>query len=152
MFDYTLLPFFSSMIILTLIILAIGIHFWRNVLVMFIVIPVAFFCAFSGYNTIVNVLGYPVQQSIPEDSLYVKHIESMDGTELYVWVIEPNKVKPKNFRIPATDKNKKTMDSASDRSEKGVPQQIGEDKDQNGELNLGEYRTYDFTIDSQGLK
>ena len=107
MFDFNLLPFFLSMIVLTLIVLAIGIHFWRNAIVMFVVIPVAMFCAFSGYNTIVTVLGYPVQQQIPEDALYLSHIQNGDGTELYVWVIEPERMEPKNFRVPATEQNKK---------------------------------------------
>lgn len=153
MFDFNLLPFFASMLMLTLIVLAIGIHFWRNATVMFIVIPVAMFCAFSGYNTIVSVLGYPVQQTIPDDALYLKHIESADGTELYVWAIEPEKATPKNFRIPATKQNKKSMQQAEGRGKKGVPQQIGKaPKGPNGEVNPGEYRTYDFSVDPQGLK
>ena len=47
MFDFNLLPFFASMLVLTLIVLGIGVHFYRNALVMFVVIPVALFCAFS---------------------------------------------------------------------------------------------------------
>ena len=48
MFDYNLFPFFASMILLIIIVLAIGVHFYRNALIMFVVIPVAMFSAFTG--------------------------------------------------------------------------------------------------------
>lgn len=153
MFDFNLLPFFASMLVLTLIVLGIGVHFYRNTLVMFVVIPIALFCAFSGYNTITTMLGYPVQQIIPEDSLYLNHIENADGSELYVWVLEPERMMPKNYSIPATDENKKQMQRAKGRNEQGINQQIGKYKsDRNGETNDGDYMTYDFTIDPKGLK
>ena len=154
MFDLNLLPFFLSMIALTVIVLAIGIHFWRNTLIMFIIIPVALFCAFSGYNTVVNILGYPVQQTIPEDALYLSHVQNGDGTELFVWVIEPEQMLPKNFRIPATDNNKKQMKKAQGQSSSGVPQVIrpgGKERD-GKRYNPGEYRAYDFQVDPRGLK
>ena len=118
MFDYNLFPFFASMILLIIIVLAIGVHFYRNALIMFVVIPVAMFCAFTGYNTITQMLGYPIKQEIPEESLYLNHIENSDGTELYVWVLEPERMMPKNYSIPATDSNKKQMQRAKGRSER----------------------------------
>ena len=153
MFDFNLLPFFASMLVLTLIVLGIGVHFYRNTLIMFIVIPIALFCAFTGYNTITTMLGYPIKQTIPEESMYLSHIENADGTELYVWVLEPKRMMPKNFNIPATDSNKKQMQRAKNRSAKGIAQQLGKYNSlRPGEKNTGEYLTYDFTIDSQGLK
>ena len=153
MFDFNLLPFFASMLILTLIVLGIGVHFYRNTLVMFIVIPVALFCAFTGYNTITTMLGYPVNQTIPEESMYLNHIENNDGSELYVWVLETERMMPKNYSIPATDENKKQMQRAKGRTDKGINQQIGKYKsNREGDKNDGDYMTYDFTIDSQGLK
>jgi len=110
------------MVTLTLIVLAIGIHFWRNAIVMAIVIPLSMFCAFTGYNTIVSTLGYPIQQTIPDEALYLYHVESIDGEQLYVYAIEPDKVLPKNFRIPATDQNRSTMSEAKKRSERGIKQ------------------------------
>jgi hypothetical protein len=60
---------------------------------------------------------------------------------------------PKNYSIPATDKNKKQMQRAKGRTEKGINQQIGKYKsERRGEANDGEYRVYDFSIDPQGLK
>ena len=153
MFDFNLLPFFISMSVLIIIILAIGIHFYRNALVMFVVTPVAIFCAFTGYNTITNMLGYPIKQTIPEESLYLNHIENVDGTELYVWVLEPERMMPKNYSIPASDSNKKQMQRAKDRSQNGVAQQLGKYKSiRPGEKNTGEYLTYDFTVNNQGKK
>ena len=153
MFDFNLLPFFASMLVLTLIVLGIGVHFYRNALIMFIVIPVALFCAFTGYNTITTMLGYPVKQTIPEESMYLNHVENADGTELYVWVLEPERMMPKNYSIPVTAENKKQMQRAKGRQEKGINQQIGKYKsDRLGDKNDGDYLTYDFTIDPQGLK
>jgi hypothetical protein len=141
------------MLVLTLIILAIGVHFYRNALVMFVVIPVALFCAFSGYNTITTILGYPVKQTIPEESMYIHHIENSDGTELYVWVLEPRRMMPKNFSIPATEQNKKQMQRAKGQKGKGINQLIGKAETKRlGEKNNGDYMVYDFTIDPQGLK
>jgi hypothetical protein len=139
---------------LTLIVLAIGIHFWRNAVVMMVVIPLSMFCAFTGYNTIVKTLGYPIQQTIPDDALYLYHIESIDGEQLYVYAIEPEKVLPKNFKIPATEQNRSTMSEAKRRTERGIKQLLRGDskKKRNGERNDGEYLRYDFKIDSQGLK
>jgi len=120
---------------------------------MFVVIPVALFCAFTGYNTITQMLGYPIKQEIPEESLYLNHIENNDGTELYVWVLEPERMMPKNYSIPATDSNKKQMQRAKGRTDKGINQKIGKYKKlRPGADNSGEYLTYDFTVDSQGLK
>ena len=153
MFDFNLLPFFASMLVLTLIVLGIGVHFYRNALVMFIVIPVALFCAFSGYNTITTMLGYPIKHIIPEDSMYLNHIENGDGSELYVWVLEPERMMPKHYSIPATDENKKQMQRAKGRTDKGINQQIGKYKsERSGERNEGDYMVYDFSIDPQGLK
>lgn len=153
MFDFNLLPFFASMLVLTLIVLGIGVHFYRKTLIMFVVIPVALFCVFTGYNTITSMLGYPVKQTIPEESLYLSHIENSDGTELYVWVLEPDRMMPKNYIMPATDSNKKQMQKAKDRSSNGISQKLGKYKSlRPGEKNSDEYLTYDFTVDSQGLK
>ncbi len=153
MFDWNLLPFFVSMIILTLVVLVIGVHFYRNVLVMFVMIPVALFCAFTGYNTITTMLGYPVKQTIPEHSLYINHIENQDGSELYVWVLEPERMMPKNYSIPATDKNKKQMQRAKGKTGKGINQTISRTKsDRSGENNDGDYMVYDFVINPRGLK
>jgi hypothetical protein len=112
------------------------------------------FCAFTGYNTIVKTLGYPIQQTIPDDALYLYHIESIDGEQLYVYAIEPEKVLPKNFKIPATEQNRSTMSEAKRRTERGIKQLLRGDskKKRNGERNDGEYLRYDFKIDSQGLK
>jgi len=155
LFDWELLPFFTSVLFLVLIVLAVGIHFWRNALVMAVVIPVALFSAFSGYTTITGILGYPIQQEIPEDSLYLYHIQSSDGDYLYVYAVEPEKLLPKNFKILATDTNKKVFQTAGERAEKGIPQAIapGGDKEKRGSVeNDGEYHAYDFQVDPQGQK
>ena len=45
------------------------------------------------------------------------------------------------------------MQRAKGRQGKGINQQIGKYKsDRQGEKNDGDYMTYDFSIDSQGLK
>ena len=157
MLDYSLLPFFTSVLLLILIVLAVGIHFWRNVLVMAVIIPVALFSAFSGYTTITNILGYPITQAIPKESLYLYHIQSEDGAHLYVYAVEPEKMLPKNFKIDATEQNKKSMSEAGRKSEAGVPQAIrpleGNEKDKRtGVWNDGAYQTYNFQVDPLGQK
>lgn len=154
MFDFTLLPLFVSIMILLLVVLAVGIHFWRNAVVMMLIIPLSLGCAFTTYHTVTNILGYPVMQQIPDESLYLSHIESLDGEQLYVWAIEPAKALPKNFRIPATEQNRKTMNDAKKRAKKGIKQVLkqGRDYTRSGEHNPGDYLRYDFKVDPQGLK
>ena len=155
MFDFNLLPFFASMMILLLVVLAIGVHFWKNKIIMMLIIPLSFTCAFTGYNTITNILGYPVMQEIPDESLYLNHIESLDGKQLYVWAVEPEKTLPKNFKIPATEQKKRTMNEAQQRSKNGIRQMLkGAEKStrSGNEFNPGDYLRYDFQVDPQGLK
>jgi len=153
MYDWTLLPFFTSMMLLLLIVLAVGVHFWRNTWIMVLIIPLAMFCGFSGYKTITDVLGYPVAQEIPEDSLYLSHIADPDGVHLYVWVVEPDKLLPKNIRIVASENNKKTLQDAGAKNEKGVKQSLGRKESLPGsEYNPGEYRNYNFNVDPNQLK
>ncbi len=153
-FDFNLLPFFLSISLLTVLILAIGIHFYRNYIIMAIVIPVSIFCSFVSYNNIVDVLGYPVNKQVPEGSEYLYHRDG--GDSLYVYAIQPNETRPKSFTIPNTTKNKKQMQKAQKRSKAGIPQLIRMDgrkaKGRLGIENDGDYVVYDFKIDGGNIK
>lgn len=155
-FDFNLLPFFLSVSLLTIIILAIGIHFYKNYIIMAVIIPVAIACGFFSYNNIVDILGYPVNQPIPEESIYLYHKESPDGTVLFVYALEPSKDKPKSFVMLNTQNNNKQMERAKNRSKRGIPQVLQGKGDRtrghSGDRNKGEYIVFDFKIDGGKLK
>lgn len=144
--DSTVFPFFVSMIVLIAILLVVGVHVWRDFYAMLFVIPVSLFCGVYGYNTITDVLGYSIKDTIPDQSLYVSHIVSSDDETIFVWIIPPGKLKPKGVEIPATEENKKQMSQARKSSQSGIKQGIEQKKQRPGEKNTGEYMIYNFTI------
>jgi hypothetical protein len=154
MFDTQLISLFASVVLLVLTMLIIGVHVYRNLIIMMLVIPVCLFCSFSVYKTVTTVLGYPVLQSISEKSIYLSHVQSYDDKWLYVWVMEPGDYRPKSFKIINTDSNRKQMEKAKQRQGDGVPTEIlkNNGKNRQGEENAGDYLIYDFSIDNQGLK
>ena len=144
--DSTVFPFFISMIVLIAILLVVGVHVWRNFYAMLFVIPVSLFCGVYGYNTITDVLGYSIKDTIPDHSLYLKHIVNDDEEIIYVWVVPPGKSKPKGIEIPATKSNKQKMEQARRGVQAGIKQGIEQKKSKPGEQNDGEYIIYNFTI------
>jgi hypothetical protein len=155
MFDFSLLPLFVSVLILTLIVLGIGIHFARNLFVMMLVIPVALVCVFSTYKTVTDILGYPIFQTIPDESLYLAHTNDPNEQFIFVWIIQPKEDRPKNVRILNTEENKQALENAKNRSAKGIPQQMKGSlppSGYGGPLNKGNYESYDFVLDAQGIK
>ena len=154
-FDFSLFPLFFSVLVLTLLVLAIGIHFAKNVYVMMLVIPVSLICVFSTYKTVTNVLGYPVSQVIPDKSFYLAHTQDPNKDWIFVWIIEPDKQLPKNVKIPNTEKNQNQLQTASERSQAGIPQQLKGEQTadgNNGPFNAGNYEAYDFILDDSRLK
>ena len=71
-----------------------------------------------------RILGYPINATIKADSVYISHIESLDGESIYVWVVEPGSAKPRAVSIPNTKNNKKQMQNAKDKSKEGIKQQM----------------------------
>jgi len=141
-FDLSLLPLFISATILFSILLVVAMHIWKNFYAMLFLIPLSMTCIIFAYQDVVDVLGYPVSHTIPNDSIYVHHIQRFQY--IYVWVIEPGKDEPKSFRIDANPKSEKAFDSAQRKSSNGITQGI--ENSNGGEINLGEYQTYDFQI------
>ena len=155
MFDFSLLPLFISVLVLTLIVLAIGIHFARNIFVMITVIPIALVCVFSTYKTVTDILGYPILQTIPDESFYISHLPDPSEKWIFVWLIEPRTERPKNVKIPNTEKNQDELDRAADRGKMGIPQQLRGKQIPTGEggpINMGDYEAYDFVLDNSNLK
>lgn len=144
--DSTVFPFFISMIVLLAILLIVGVQVWRNFYAMLLLIPVSLFCGVYGYNTITDVLGYSVKDTIPDDSLYLGHLTSSNDEIIYVWIVPPGKQKPKGVEIPATESNKRKMEQARQGSQSGIKQGIRQRKSRPGEINSGEYQIYNFTI------
>lgn len=141
-FDLSLFPLFISATILFSILLIIAMHIWKNFYAMLLLIPLSMACIIFAYQDIVDVLGYPVSHSIPNNSIYVHHIQ---GSEyIYVWVLEPNKIEPKAFRVDSDSKNEKAFDSAQRKSSNGIKQGI--ENNGNAEENRGKYKVYDFQI------
>ena len=162
LYSAELAPLFISLFFLACVVLWFAIKNHRNALLLGFIIPLVMISVAISYMSVDKILGYPINVNIPEDSIYLSHIESPDGQSIFVWVIEPNKNKPRAVSIPNTKNNKKAMQDAKDKTEQGIKQQMGpkmeSDSDKEGELkgrgetNGGEYSTYDFRINGGGLK
>jgi hypothetical protein len=146
LYNTDLLPLLISLLFLSIIVLWIAVRNYKNFLVTFLIIPLTLVSATTSYFTVDRLLGYPVQIQIPDDSLYVMHIESQDKQRIYVWVIPPESTKPRAFSIVNSDQNKQAMQDAQQKSERGVPQQVGTEEGNMGETQGGEYETYDFQM------
>lgn len=144
--DSTVFPFFISMIVLLAILLIVGVHVWRNFYAMLFLIPISLFCGVYGYNTITDVLGYSIKDTIPDNSLYLNHMNSNTEEIIYVWIVPPGKSKPKGVEIPATENNKRKMEQARQGAQAGIKQGIQSRKSRPGEIQEGEYQIYNFTI------
>mgnify|MGYP003659376020 FL=1 len=73
----------------------------------------------------------------------------------FVWIIQPREDRPKNVRILNTEENKQALENAKQRSAKGIPQQIKSSmtaSERSGPTNTGNYESYDFMLDAQGVK
>lgn len=143
MIEYELLPFFLSLIIMTVIILWIGILMRRHAIIMSIVIPLALLSTFVSYTTIEKILGYPITKTLADESLYISHIESADGQYLYVWLIEPGDKKPRAIVFPNTEKNRKQAEQAKQGSKNGKPQKLKRPLN-NKQRRPGEFVVYNF--------
>ena len=122
---------------------------------MMLVIPVALVCVFSTYKTVTDILGYPIFQTIPDESLYLTHTNDPNEEFIFVWIIQPREDRPKNVRILNTEENKQALENAKQRSAKGIPQQIKSSmtaSERSGPKNNGNYESYDFMLDALGIK
>ena len=141
-----LFPAFASYLLLTLVVLWIAISNRKNFAVLFVIIPLTLFANAVFYVSVDKIFGYPISKEIDDKSLYLYHIESIDGKFIHVWVIEPNDTEPRAVTIVNTVNNRKQMTRASEGAEQGVGQMIeqqsGSETDSQSEGT--EYKTYDF--------
>lgn len=154
-YNIDLLPLLAALGFLSVVVLWIAVRNYKNFLITFFIIPLTLFAAITSYFTVDKLLGYPVFDTIDNDSFYIYHLEADEY--IYVWVILPNESKPRAIAIPNTEQNRKTMNEAQGASEEGVPQMIGEEGGQDmaagGETKGGEYVSYDFIMpNSENLK
>jgi hypothetical protein len=145
-YNTDLLPLLISLLFLSIVVLWISVKNYRNFLITFFVIPLTLGSATVSYFTVDNLLGYPVMLEIPEESVYIMHVETKEL--IYVWLIPPGVVKPRAYAISNTEQNRDAMKQAQEASENGVPQQIRSlDGEQGqGQTVGGEYMTYDFQM------
>lgn len=139
-----LLPVLLSLLFLSLVVLWVAVRNYKNFLITFIIIPLTLISVITCYTTIQELLGYPVETVIPDDSFYVTHLESVDREWLYVWAVPPGSSKPRAYTIANTEQNKKAMEEAESGVEDGVGQQIGQLDNGLGQTEGGAYQVYDF--------
>lgn len=146
MFNITseLFPAFASYLLLTLVVLWIAISNRKNFAILFIIIPLTLVANTVFYFTVDKIFGYPIYGEIDDKSLYLYHTQSVDGKYIHVWIIEPDGTEPRAITIPNTKNNRKQMQKAADRAEKGVGQIIEQNTDSNSQSDDTEYKTYDF--------
>lgn len=148
-YNTDLVPILVSLGFLSAVTMWVAVRNYKNFFITFILIPLTLISSITTYRTVDNLLGYPVAAMIPEESLYVSHLETPDW--IFVWVVPPGEIKPRSFVIPNTKKNQEQMQQAGKKMEQGVAQQVGMPR--GTERNDGEYITYDFIIpDARELK
>lgn len=152
-YNIDLLPILVSLLFLSLVVLWVAVRNYKNFLITFIIIPLTLVSVITSYSTIQNLLGYPVKATIPDESFYITHMESLDREWIYVWAVPLGSDKPRAYTIPNTEQNKKAMEEAEEGQAQGKGQQIGQEGSEmgvGGETFGGEYVTYEFTISNSG--
>jgi len=146
MFNITseLFPAFASYLLLTLVVLWIAISNRKNFAVLFVIIPLTLVANTVFYFTVDKIFGYPIYGEIEDKSLYLYHIESIDGDFIHVWIIEPSETEPRAITIPNTANNRKQMARAAENAEQGVGQIIEQQPQSDSQSEGIEYKTYDF--------
>lgn len=145
-YNAALLPLLLSLLFLSLVVLWIAVTNRKNFLVTFMVIPLTLASATVSYFTVDNLLGYPVQETIPNDSVYISHLASDEV--IYVWVMPPESMLPRAYSIEKTEKNLEAMEEAQAGQDAGRSQMIGEvEESVNGQTQGGEYESYDFNME-----
>ena len=147
-FDHNLFPLYSSLFLLTLVVLIIGVNVWKNWYAMLAIVPISLICGIIAYNTITNILGYPISEELKDNSLYLSHIESLEGEYIFVWIIEPKDIKPKAIQIPNTANNEEQLDKARQRGKQGIKQGLRKSEKSNVTSNSrsGNLISYDFQV------
>lgn len=150
---YELIPLLLSLLFLSLVVLWIAVTNRKNFKITFIVIPVTLASAVVCYLTVDKLLGYPIAETIPTDSMYLSHIESNDKDWIYVWVKVHPSDPPRAYAIENTEQNRKAMQEAAEGTEQGIAQQIGQEENEGsddmgsgGQTKGGEYVVYDFDM------
>ena len=140
MIEFDLLPFFISLILMTIVVLWIGVLMRKHAVAMAVIIPIVLGSTFVSYTTIEGLLGYPIRKQLVEESFYLYHIESIDGDYLFVWVVEPGDLKPRALTFANTKENRDQAEQAKRGKDKGMPQKlVGSDQ-----LRTGDFQVYGF--------
>jgi len=152
MIEFDLLPFFISMILMTVVTLWIGVIMRKHAVVMAVVIPIVLGSTVVSYTTIQGLLGYPIKKMLIDDSLYLYHIESMDSKYIFVWLIEPGDLKPRALVFANTDDNRKQAEEAKKAQGQGKAQGLKKIPSGEGQTQRAEFELYDFNPMQHVLK
>jgi|TARA_R110002074_G_scaffold340496_2_gene510955 hypothetical protein len=154
--DIQLLPILVALGFLSIVTLWTIIKYYKNSLIVAILIPLTIISFTTTYITLERVLGYPIDLTIPEESIYLSHIVSDYNNVIYVWILEPSSTIPRSIIIPLTKENKEQMRAAKKRQASGIPQMIrkgGENLAGIGQTKGGDYVLYNFQVaDPENLK
>lgn len=135
-----LTAFYVAVALMTVGILYVGIYLVRSRW-MFAVIPFMIGSAITSYVTLESILGYPVRDEVPEESLYISHL-SLEN-EIVFWLLIPGENEPKAIKVPATDEQKQKAQKAQKKTEGGIPQ-VMRRKKRSTEVDMFEF--YDFQV------
>jgi len=154
--DIQLLPILVALGFLSIVTLWTIIKYYKNSLIVAILIPLTIISFTTTYITLERVLGYPIDLTIPEESIYLSHVVSDYNNVIYVWILEPGSTIPRSIIIPLTKENKEQMRAAKKRQASGIPQMIRKDGDNLagvGQTKGGDYVLYNFQVsDPENLK
>lgn len=143
-----ILPLFLSILFVSLVVLWVAIANRKNWLMLFFIIPLTLTADLVAYMTVNRIFGYPVTIELPDNSIYVSHLESYDREFIHVWVIEPNSTRPRAIDIANTEQNQKQLEEAKEKSDNGVMQTIERDGTKSNSNDIYsdgvEYIVYDF--------
>lgn len=150
-YNSELLPLIISIVFLSLVVLWIAVENRKKPILVLIIIPLTLIANVVSYFTVDKLLGFSVEGIIPDDSVYLHHVEGDKRVFLHVWVMDTNTLAPRAYKIPNTEGNRKSMDLAKEKTERGQPQELhreqGEQNDVKGKEKIEQhYVPYDFNL------
>ncbi len=125
----------------------------RKIKTLILVVPLVIVCALGSYVSIMTLYGYPTEQVMEEDNIYVKHLVDKKADRIYVWAITKDNL-PRAYSIPYTKEDEEKLNKAAERQEEGIPQMVsGTDPgDEHGSERNDGIRIWDFDMRTQNPK
>jgi len=151
----TLLPILGGTFILVAI-WAIIISSKKKV-IMILLIPLLSATGVYSYIAIDEVLGYPVDEVIHEDSQYISHLVNQSRTKIFIWSLHEDDDEPRAYEIPYSKEDEKKLEDSKQKQNRGITQMIkGSDKKDGNDKMLdttrGSLKLYDYDMSNEVSK